>query len=46
MIKLLRYIFEPILEAFALDKALTDAPCMDISCGKLNDYEDMEDDGI
>lgn len=46
MIKLILSLFEPIFEAFALDRELQNSPQMLIECGQLNDYSELEDDGI
>ena len=45
MIGLIRWLFSPIIEAFEIDKLVTNCNGLDISVGKLENY-DMEDDGI
>jgi hypothetical protein len=37
--RLIRWLFSPVFEAFEIDKLVTDCNGLDITCGCLDSYE-------
>ena len=43
MTKWIKWLFSPIIEAFEIDKLVTDCNGLDITCGTLDTYEGGDD---